>query len=180
MPAVLSKQEIIQQLKSVSGELTGFCFSINKELFFQQPVAKWSVAQNIQHLIVSTNTTRLAFTLPKFAIRIYAGRPNRPSRTFDELVAKYTLKLSQGGKASGRYIPKLILPENDPEKMLNTFLNTMNRLDGCIQKKWADPQLDQFIAPHPLLGKITFRELCYFTIYHTLHHLNIIKERIKG
>jgi len=54
----------------------------------------------------------------------------------------------------------------------------MLRLNSDIEKKWKEPQLDQYIAPHPLLGKITLRELCYFTIYHTKHHLNIIKERL--
>jgi hypothetical protein len=38
-----------------------------------------------------------------------------------------------------------------------------------------EAKLDNFIAPHPLLGKITLRELCYFTIYHTQHHLHNIK-----
>ena len=62
--------------------------------------------------------------------------------------------------------------------MLHVFSGAMNRLAVIIYKKWKDAQLDQYIAPHPLLGKITVRELCYFTIYHTQHHLNIIKERL--
>lgn len=178
MPGSLNKEEIVQQLETVSKELTGFCFTINKELFFQQPADKWSIAQNVKHLIIATDSARLAFSLPKFVVRLYAGKPNRPSCTYDELVAKYTLKLKQGGRASGRYIPKLISPEENQEKILHGFLKAMNQLAGCIQKKWADPQLDGYIAPHPLLGKITLRELCYFTIYHTGHHLNIIKERV--
>lgn len=45
-------------------------------------------------------------------------------------------------------------------------------------EQWEDAALDQYLAPHPLLGKITLRELGYFTIYHTEHHLAIIKERL--
>jgi hypothetical protein len=55
----------------------------------------------------------------------------------------------------------------------------MDKLINAIEKKTTDPHLDHFIAPHPLLGKITLRELCYFTIYHTLHHQAIINERIQ-
>jgi hypothetical protein len=47
-----------------------------------------------------------------------------------------------------------------------------------VELKWKDDQLDHYIAPHPLLGKLTLRELCYFTIYHAGHHLNIIKARL--
>ena len=179
MTGILSKKEIIQQVETVSKELTVFCSGINESLFFRQPADKWSIAQNVKHLITATDTSRLAFLLPKFAVRLYTGKPNRPSRTYDELIAKYKLKLEQGGRASGRFIPKLISQQEGKEKMISTFSAAMLRLNSDIEKKWKEPQLDQYIAPHPLLGKITLRELCYFTIYHTKHHLNIIKERLR-
>jgi len=96
------------------------------------------------------------------------------------LVAKYKLKLEQGGKASGRYVPKFISPKISKDKLLKTYNKVMLRLIGSINKNWTDPQLDHYIAPHPLLGKITIRELCYFTIHHTLHHLNSIQLRLKS
>ncbi|WP_276501755.1 DinB family protein [Terrimonas pollutisoli] len=173
----LSKEEIIKDLRSCSDEFISFCASIHDDSFFHQPSTKWSIAQNVKHLVISATTTRLAFILPKFIVRLYTGRPNRSSRSYDELVNKYKLKLQQGGKASGIYIPKTINPQTGKENMLNDFSRTMNRLISSIQKNYRDDQLDQFLAPHPLLGKITLRELCYFTIYHTQHHLNIIKER---
>lgn len=159
-------------------EFTGFCTGIDNDSFFRQPIEKWSVAQNIRHLIISANTTKLAFSLPKFLVRLYAGKPNRLSRNYDELVNKYKTKLQQGGKARGRYIPAIISAKAGKENMLHSFTRSMNKLINSIDKNWTDPQLDQYIAPHPLLGKITLRELCYFTIYHTGHHLNSIKERL--
>ena len=33
-------------------------------------------------------------------------------------------------------------------------------------KELEEEQPDQYLAPHPLMGRITLRELCYFTIYH--------------
>jgi hypothetical protein len=173
----LNKEEIIKQLHSAKEEFTGFCSGIDTDLFFRQPIEKWSVAQNVKHLIISANTTRLAFSLPKFIVRIYAGKPNRSSRSYDELVNKYKTKLQQGGKAGGRFVPAIISLKEGKEKMLGSFSKSMIRLIDNIENRWSDNQLDQYIAPHPLLGKITLRELCYFTIYHTYHHLNIIKER---
>lgn len=173
------KEEIIKQLHSGKEEFISFCSAIDDDAFFRQPKEKWSIAQNVNHLTISANTTRLVFLLPKFIVRLYAGKPNRPSRSYDELVNKYKMKLQQGGKASGRFIPKVISPGTGKENLISSFAKSMDQLIHCIEKKWADPQFDQYIAPHPLLGKITLRELCYFTIYHTYHHLNIIKERIK-
>jgi hypothetical protein len=174
----LSKEEIIEQLQLAEEEFTGFCRCIDADSFFRQPANKWSVAQNVKHLTISANTTRLAFILPKFILLLYTGKPNRLSRNFNELTNKYKTKLQQGGKASGRYIPAIISPQVGKENILDSFSKSMNELSNCVAKKWTNAQLDQYLAPHPLLGKITLRELCYFTIYHTRHHLEIIKERL--
>jgi hypothetical protein len=176
----LTKDEITKQLHAASKEFSDYCSNVNADIFFYQPAEKWSAAQNVKHLVISANATRLAFNLPKSIIRLYVGKPNRPSRSYEELVNKYKLKLQQGGKASGRFIPPAISPGIGKDGLLQSFILSMNRLINAIDKKWTDPQLDQYIAPHPLLGKITLRELCYFTIYHTYHHLAIIKERVSS
>lgn len=178
MPGFLLKEEIIKQLSEASKEFSSFCSTIPDEIFFRQPPVKWSVAQNVTHLITSANMTKLAYRLPKFIVRIYTGKPNRPSRTYDELVAKYNLKLAQGGQASGRFVAKPVSVKEEKENILHTFDRAMESLKNSIQKNWDDPQLDKYLAPHPLLGKITLRELGYFTIYHTQHHFLIIKERL--
>jgi len=164
MSTVLEKDEIIMQLANISGEMTRYCAGVEESLFFIQPAEKWSIAENIRHLITSANTTRLAFSLPRFLIRVYA--------------AKYNLALAQGGKASGRYIPKRSAEPENKQKLLSKFSGAMDKLINSIQKNWNDPQLDKYIVPHPLLGKITLRELGYFTIFHTEHHLTTIKSRM--
>ena len=179
MTGNLTTEEITDQLLEVELEFHQYCIMLNNEQFFFQPAGKWSVAQQVKHLVTATNTARLAYTLPKFMIRWVGGRPNRSSRTYDGLVEKYKLKLEQGGRAGGRYIPKPIPASYGKEKLLNNFTSAMKKMATAIKKNWKEPQPDQYIAPHPLLGKITLRELCYFTIYHTHHHLNSIRAMTK-
>ncbi|MGQ0740548.1 MAG: DinB family protein [Bacteroidota bacterium] len=176
MTGNLSIAEIKYRLGQAAADFTSYCSALSNEQFFYQPGEKWSAAQQVKHLITATDTARLAFTLPKFMVRIVGGKPNRPSRTYDELVAKYKLKLEQGGRASGRYIPKPVPASFRKEKMLGSFTKSMQRFEEALQKNWKEPQPDQYIAPHPLLGKITLRELCYFTIHHTYHHLGSIQK----
>ncbi|MEO7983554.1 MAG: DinB family protein [Bacteroidota bacterium] len=178
MPIIQVKEEIILALEQISNQFSSCCSNINEEIFFHQPPTKWSVAQNITHLITSANMTKLAYRLPKFIVRLYSGKPNRPSRSYDELVSKYKVKLAQGGRASGRFVAKPVSADAGKEKILHDFKKAMESLENVIQKNWTDPQLDQYLAPHPLLGKLTLRELCFFTIYHTEHHLNIVKDRL--
>jgi uncharacterized damage-inducible protein DinB len=176
---MLTKNEITRQLQSVTEEFVDYCKDIDSDHFFRQPAVKWSIAQNVKHLIVSANATKLAYSLPKFMVGLYAGKPNRGSRSYDELVHKYKTKLQQGGKASGQFVPAAISPVSGKENMLDLFSRSMGRLIDNINKKWSDAKLDQYLAPHPLLGKITLRELAYFTIYHTQHHLAIIRDRLQ-
>lgn len=41
--------------------------------------------------------------------------------------------------------------------------------------KWSDKALDSYLLPHPLLGKMTVREILFFTLYHNLHHVNDVQ-----
>ncbi len=175
----LEKETILLELGRVTKEFTGYCSGIEPTIFFRQPADKWSIAQNVQHLVTSAKSTTLAYSLPKFIVRIYVGKPNRPSRTYEELVAKYNLKLEQGGKASKQFVPDKISLETGKENVMKKYTSAMEKLHRKIRNNWKDGQLDKYIAPHPLLGKITLRELGYFTIFHTQHHLDTIKKLAK-
>lgn len=176
MSAPVTSNDILQRLHEVTEEFSSFCNTISEQQFFRQPTTKWSIAQNVTHLITSANMTRLAYRLPKFVVRLYTGKPNRVSRSYDELVTKYKLKLEKGGKASGRFVAKPVDAKKGKDNILQSFRQSMEKLRHTFGKT-AEADLDRYLAPHPLLGKITFRELGYFTIYHTLHHLAIVKER---
>jgi hypothetical protein len=174
---ILDKEQILRESAAVFRQMTDYCITIPNDLFFNEPSEKWSIAQNLVHLIISTKTTIAAYALPKFLVRLIGGKPNRNSRSYDELVEKYRQKLAGGGKASGRYVPKKIHASHTREAILNKWLKVTEEYIEAIQKNWSTEQFDQYIVKHPLLGKITLRELCYFTIYHTKHHLEIIKSR---
>ncbi|MEY2916698.1 MAG: hypothetical protein RIS73_412 [Bacteroidota bacterium] len=170
----MTKNEIITAAEKIFAAFTTYCNSINETTFFDKPTTKWSVAENVQHLIVSTNTSTLAYWLPKFLVRWIGGRPNRTSKTYEELVDKYKNKLADGGRASGRFIPKPITIHFGKQKLLDNWKKAADKHLTAILKNNTEDDLDNYLVKHPLLGRITLRELCYFTIYHTQHHLNII------
>jgi hypothetical protein len=116
------------------------------------------------------------FRLPKWLIKIIFGRSNRSGKTYDELINKYHLKLNDGGRASGRFIPKEVTSseKNKIIDLLNSDLLSMTK----NLKKFTETELDEIVLPHPLLGKITIREMMYFTIYHVEHHMNLTKRNI--
>ena len=172
----MTKNEIITAASKIFSAFTHYCETIPDAVFFDKPTTKWSVAENVQHLIISTNTSTLAYSLPKFLVRWIAGTPNRQSRSYDELVAKYKTKLAEGGAATGRFIPKPIAINSGKKKLLRNWNKATTKHLAALTKN-NDANLDLYLVKHPLLGRITLRELCYFTIYHTQHHLTIISTR---
>ncbi|MGE5106490.1 MAG: DinB family protein [Sphingobacteriales bacterium] len=177
MNFLLDRFQIVNNTEATFTELSSYCSNVDEGAFFKRIDNKWSIAENLQHLITSTKMTNLALRVPKFALRLLYGKPNRPSRTYEELIAKYNSKLEAGAKASGRYIPKdQEINKGKDELLVNWNAAAANYLSR-IKYYWDEESLDQYIVPHPMLGKITIRELMYFTIYHSKHHLKAIRQR---
>jgi hypothetical protein len=167
----LTKENILEELQKGFNEVTTTVAPTTDSAFFKRSDSKWSVAENLEHLILSTKPLNLAIQLPKFMLLIF-GKPNRPIRTYDELVKKYWAKLNAGGRAPSPFVPNV--KQSDKTRLLNSFIKEnkkfINNLNG-----WSEADLDSYLLPHPLLGKIYVREMLYFTIYHTQHHLRAIE-----
>ena len=176
----MNKEAILIETKQTFTAFASLCNRFDETKFFERHGEKWSAAENLQHLITSTATSTLAFSLPLFVVRIAGGTPNRPSRTYEELVARYQQKLAEGGRATGRFIPKSIQKNITKQQMVESWEKTTEKYLKILAEKRNDAALDKYLVRHPLLGRITLRELCYFTIYHTIHHQNIIEARINS
>lgn len=172
---IRNKPQIISALNENVDAFNNYIAPLTKEQFEVCPNGKWSAGQNLDHLIRAIKPLQLAYGLPKFALRILFGKTNRPSKTYDELVAKYKAKLAAGGRASGPFIPRFIGFEKKGE-LIKKYTEQKQNLISKIEKQ-NEKDLDVYILPHPLLGKVTLREMLYFTIHHNEHHLGLLKSR---
>jgi len=169
------KPEIISALNEKIDAFNNYITPLSKEQFEATPNGKWSAGQNLDHLIRAIKPLQPAYGLPKIALRIMFGKTNRPSKTFDELVAKYKAKLAAGGRASGPFIPPFISFEKK-DVLIRKYTEQKQKLIAKIERQ-SEKDLDVYILPHPLLGKVTLREMLYFTIHHNEHHLELLKNR---
>jgi len=85
-------------------------------------------------------------------------------------------KLENGGKATRRFIPRTITL-NQKETIIKALNKNTSVLCSKVEK-FTEQELDTLILPHPLLGKLTIREMLYFTIYHVGHHHEITKRNL--
>ena len=168
-----NKKQIIQELNSITNELVNFYQDLPHEKSIKSTDGKWSIDDNIEHLINSIKPLTKALNVPKLILKWKFGKMNRDRKTAKEISDKYTRALSKGFSIPNPFGPKNI-GELDKNKLIKEYLFQTKRLIESLDN-WSEDQLDIYILPHPLIGKLSIREMLYFTCLHTNHHLNTIR-----
>ena len=101
------------------------------------------------------------------------------SRRYGEVREVYLQALAAGGVASGRFLPRApAAAAGDAGLSRSRALAGWQRASESLVTalgKWREPALDKYRLPHPLLGKLTVREMLFFSHYHDTHHLGIVR-----
>jgi hypothetical protein len=172
----MTRQQITTRLNENHKVFIDYMNSLSEKDFMYAPKEKWTAGQQLEHILLSVKPLVQVLMLPNFAIKMWFGKSNRQGKTYDELIAKYKSKLQLGGRASGRFVPKPVIFQQRT-KLAEAIIQLINKLDKQFNK-FSDKDLDEMILPHPLLGKLTLREMMYFTIYHVEHHLEIARRNL--
>jgi hypothetical protein len=172
----MDKNALIQLLQTNYQHFIECLTNLSDIEFDLEKNGKWTAGQHLEHLNLSVKPLLMAYSLPSFIPRLWFGKANRPSRSFEDLVKKYQEKLANGGRATGAYIPKKVTI-NQKTDLINKLQKQINSLSQKVAQ-FTENQLDTLILPHPLIGKITFREMLYFTAYHVQHHEELIKKNL--
>ena len=140
------------------------------------PKNKWTGGQHVLHLVQSTKPLLKGISMPKFLLKYKFGKCNRPIRSYEEVVKNYHNKLSKVVAVSP-------FSQNMPETSLSTMpshLEALKSLNNKLSKttlKLKDKHLDVCLLPHPLMGRMTLREILIWNAYHLKHHTDILNEK---
>lgn len=136
---------------------------------------KWTTGQHVDHLIKSMTHLATAFTLPKFFLKYKFGTNNRNERTYKETYDRYIHTLATENIVPGkRYQPAII--KNDQKKSKLLELDCARKKIISKIKKYSEKDMSTYLIPHPAIGRLTIREILYFTAFHAEHHHKTLKE----
>jgi len=169
--------ELQQKLKESHASFISTIQKVADVDFTKSTNGKWTGGQQLEHIVKAVDPVNKAFALPGFMLKLSFGKAKRPSRSYDQLVEKYQGKLAGGYNVSKRFTPATVaLNQREAliAKLEKLTISLNRRISGFNEK-----QLDLLILPHPLLGKLTLREMIYFTIYHAGHHEKQVIENLK-
>jgi hypothetical protein len=135
---------------------------------------KWSVAQNTAHLNIALLRLSNYLALPKSGIAsalacLIAHRQVMPQQW------RYS-KPTLGTRVTAA-------PGYEPQENLETSVRDLVDQGKAVLEAfishlldWSEEDLETYNCPHPTLGKLTVREILYFTIYHVAHHHKTIQQ----
>ena len=173
---------LLESLSSEERDVAEFFRSLSRDEFVFRVADAWTPAEHLQHLSTAVSAVARGLSISPWVLRLRFGRARRPSRSFAELRDDYRRRLANGGRASGRFVPprEEIAPEQIASRqaqLLGRWQRVNSRLIASLDR-WSDRNLDRIQLPHPILGKITAREMVFFVIYHGHHHIAAAKSRL--
>ena len=174
--------ELIHALAAAEREVGEFFGSLRADEFVLRSGAAWTPAEHLEHLDIAVSAVARGFAMAPWLLRLRFGRPRRASRSYEALRDDYLARLAQGARASGRFVPgRAGAMDDDPivrrTRLLSRWYHVNEKLRSALEE-WTEPNLDRIQLPHPILGRITAREMVLFVIYHNHHHIAAVRRRI--
>jgi hypothetical protein len=173
--------EIVRELRALHARSRDFWNSLSTPEFFYPLGQAWSPADNVRHLLKTNRPVARALSTPKVLLAVRFGAGLRGSRTYSEVRERYRARLAAGVTA-GRFAPKPLSTSDQTEEQRSSLMSALDQVSEDLARAasgWREWQLDRFRLPHPALGRLTVREMLFFTLYHNLHHVEGVARRIK-
>jgi len=173
----MQKEAIIEKLETVHNNLYQWLETHDEEKWTSGPDDKWTTGQHALHLLQSIKALNTAMSLPKVLLKFKFGKSNRNVRDFNTVVNRYNQRLAEVNGATYGPSQKMKVPTIKDKNYIIDRLIAENKKLQYKTTKWSDKQLDNYILPHPLMGKMPVREIVMWTAHHVDHHLNTLKEK---
>lgn len=173
----MQKEDIVEQLELAHNNLYEWLESQESDRWELGPEGKWTTGQHVLHLLQSIKPLNTALSMPKFILRYKFGKANRPVRDFATVVSRYNERLTEVNGATFGPSKNMKVPLLKDKNYLIDRIQAENKKLQHKTKKWSDKDLDTYILPHPLLGKMPVREIVMWTSHHVNHHLKTLKEK---
>jgi hypothetical protein len=173
----MTKRQIQDELTQRHIAFAEYIISLDKRDFLFCVDNKWNAGQQLSHIVKSTGPVLAGLRLPNLLLKLLFGTSPSSSRDYKSLTENYKTVLANGGKSGKMFLPASI-EHAEAERLKNQLLLTISKINLQLENI-SEEALDQYRLPHPLLGKLSLREMLYFTMYHVEHHMEKTRENLR-
>lgn len=169
----MTKKELIKSFYDNHKEMSDYIATLTNEQFMYSYKGKWTPGQQFQHVYLTLLPFPKVLPSKEYILQKF-GKIDRPIWNYDTVIENY-FKTSR--QAPQQYLPEQVSPEERAviTDNLQEILLTIQQL----LEHYSEEELDTLVIPHPLLGKLTIREMFYLMTYHATHHLEQTQLNLK-
>jgi hypothetical protein len=174
-----SGAEIVRELRALHARSRELWNGFSTTEFFFPLGEAWSPADNVRHLLKSNRPVLRALSTPKVLLVFRFGAGLRGSRSYSEVRERYLGRLAAGVTA-GRFAPRPLGSSDQTDEQRRALMASLDQVSESLTDAvsgWREWQLDRLRLPHPALGRLTVREMLFFTLYHNFHHVQNVVRR---
>ena len=172
--------ELAAEARRIHAESVRYWSAYSTAEFFRRPAPEvWAPVDQVRHLTKTVRAITRGLTMPGPVLFLLFGPARTPSRSLEALKADYKTALARGGRA-GSFAPRPLASteatEDERARQMAHHAAAIEAFAAALGA-WRTAALDRKRLPHPLLGKLTVREMVHFTLLHNVHHVAVAERR---
>jgi hypothetical protein len=178
-----SAADLAAEARRIHAESVTYWAAYPDDVFWRRPSPTvWAPVDQVRHLTKSMRAVNQGLALPRPLLALFFGLARGATSSFPALRARYGEVLANGGSA-GSYAPRALSQAEATEerraRIMAEHAEVVAPFAAAIAR-WSERALDRYQLPHPLLGKLTVREMAQFTLLHNVHHVAVAERRRLG
>lgn len=165
----MQKQELIKCFIGNHQKVVQYINGLTDAEFTYAKEGKWTAGQQLEHILLTVSPFPNILNSKELIIKKF-GIIDRPMWNYKTVLDKY---FKTTLKAPEPFLPQREVTADLKVEIINEISNNLKEIKEAFLK-YSEKELDSLSLPHPLLGKLTIREMFYLMSYHPLHHQNQI------
>ena len=173
MTTIHDKTSIIAALDTIYPQTIDHVRAMTDEQFNAGSSTSWSAAGYLKHIIIVMKMFNSALRLPHEELRVRYGQSEKPSASYDDLIAVYETYIYDGWQAPEMLVPVAYrMPESIPDEKayLIEAWTKINQEVIARLATWSEDDLDLYRVPHAAMQTLSIREMLFFMIHHNHVH----------
>ena len=176
----MTNPEIIARFNETHEAFVQYIDSLSEaEFMHSHNNEKWTAGQQMNHIGMSLGALKKGMSMPKLALKMTFGTTKEKTKSYDEVVKKYTARLEQPYSIDGSKFDPAPILFSEKAAGVERFRSTSTKLVKAYNK-FSDADSEKYVLPHPLIGNLSMKEFMLFDIFHVLHHHKKTKEHLES
>lgn len=172
----MHKDEIADLIEQKHQFLIDWLQVQDNEKWTQGPEGKWTSGQQALHLLKCIKPINDVLSMPRFFFKYAFGKIDREGLDYETIVKNYLDILKENKDFTHKASRNMKVPKLNDKTYILTRLQVESKKLQYKTRKISDKNLDTLVLPHPLMGKISIREILMWTAYHVEHHTKQLQE----